>query len=378
MNILYIIPYLNPKRGGDVNVCASFAKEFSKRRHNVTIITTDFQIDLDYLHRIEENGVNIIFFKSLINIGLFLYSPAMKKWLNNNLKDYDIVHLHTYRAYQNNILHSMSKKYNVPYVVQAHGSVLPFFQKKILKKIYDYLWGYNILKDANRVIALTKMEYDQYLEMGVDKSKIKIVPNGINLSILDNLPDKGKFRSKYSIDKDKKIILYLGRIHKIKGLDILLSAFAEVIEIFNDTILVIAGPDDGFLKEIEINANPLINDGKIIITGPLYGENKFEAYIDSYIYVLPSYYESFPITVLESCTSRIPVIVTDRCGISELIQNNVGCVAKYEKDSLIKSMIKLLEDANYRDYLSRNCLNFVKSNFNLDDTIDKLEEVYKL
>jgi len=377
MNVLYVIPYFNPNRGGDVNVCTNLAREFTKRDHNVTIITTDFQLDLDYLHKLEGNGVKIVFFKSLLNIGLFLYSPSMKRWLDENLKKYDIVHLHTFRSYQNNILHFFSKKYNIPYVLQAHGSVLPFFQKKILKKFYDHLWGYNILKDATRVIALTKMEQDQYIDMGVEKSKIEIVPNGINLSILDHLPDKGKFRLKHSIDKNKKIILFLGRIHKIKGINILLNAFSEISEVFDDVILVIVGPDDGFLKEIEKNANSLIKEGKIIITGPLYGKNKFEAYIDSYMYVLPSYYEIFSVTVLESCSSGLPVIVTDRIGISELIKNNVGCVVKHEKNSLKESIIKLLEDNSYRDYLSRNCVNFIKSNFNLDDTIDKLEKIYK-
>ena len=72
------------------------------------------------------------------------------------------------------------------------------------------------------------MKSGQYIEMGVSKNKIEIIPNGINLSDYQNLPEKGEFRKKYGIKNDEKIILYLGRINRIKGIDMLIEAFSDV------------------------------------------------------------------------------------------------------------------------------------------------------
>ena len=94
-----------------------------------------------------------------------------------------------------------------------------------MKEIFDKLWGFDILHDASRAFALTEVEKEQYLKMGVSKDKIEIVPLGINLEEYDNLPERGKFKSKHDISDDEKVILFLGRIHEIKGLDLLIKKF---------------------------------------------------------------------------------------------------------------------------------------------------------
>ena len=208
---------------------------------------------------------------------------------------------------------------NVPYIVQAHGSVMPFYQKTWLKKLFDKLWGNNILKDASKVIALTETELEQYKKMGVREDKIEIIPNGINLSNYQNLPEKGEFKKKYGIDEDEKIILYLGRINKIKGIDMLIEAFSDISNDLKKIKLVIVGPDDGFLKYLKEMSIDLELSDRVLFTGPLYKENKLEAYRDAYVYVLPSVYEAFPNTVIESCACRTPVIITESCGISDII-----------------------------------------------------------
>ena len=109
MNILNVLPYFNPKRGGDVNVCTNFSKELIKRGHEVTILTTDFELDIDYLNQVKDYGIDIVCIKCLFNLGLFIYSPDIKYWLNSNIQKFDIIHLHTFRAYQNHIVQLYSK-----------------------------------------------------------------------------------------------------------------------------------------------------------------------------------------------------------------------------------------------------------------------------
>ena len=123
--------------------------------------------------------------------------------------------------------------------------------------MYDVVWGKRILEHATKIIALNKMEAEQYKTMGVDESKIEIIPNGIDVSYYGDLPERGSFREKYRIKDNEKVILFLGRIHKIKGVDLLVDAFSEVIRDIDDVKLVIVGPDHGYLSLVEERINDL-------------------------------------------------------------------------------------------------------------------------
>ena len=248
MKILQVIQFFSPKFGGSVNSVYKISQELSKRGHDVTIITTNFSFDNKYAESIENEGVKVIPFKCIINFASFLYSPAMMKWLNKNISKFDVVHLNNFRTYQNFIVYNNAKKYDIPYILQAHGSLLPVPQKKRFKKLFDALIGYNILKDATKFIALTKKEFIEHTVMGVPENKIEIIHNSINFSEYQNLPENGEFRKKYFIEYDKKIILYVGRIDKLKGIDLLIKSFSEVLKDLKNVKLVIIGPDDGFLS----------------------------------------------------------------------------------------------------------------------------------
>ncbi len=376
MKILQVVPFFMPARGGSVIVPYNLSKELSKRGHEVTIITTDFEFDEEYAKSIEKE-VEAISFHCIANIKLFLISPSMKRWLKTNIKDFDVIHMHNFRSYQNNIIHHYAKKYCMPYVLQSHGSLPRIIEKQRLKKLYDWVWGNRILKDASKVIAVTKTEVEQYKEMGVDGDKIEIVPNGIDLSEYDNLPKRGEFRKKYAVREDEKIVLYLGRIHKTKGIDLLVKAFSELTEKLNDIRLVIVGPDDGFLFTLKKQIGNLKISDRISFTGPLYGRNKLEAYIDADVYVLPSSYEIFSITTLEACACGTPVVITDRCGIADVIDGKVGFAVPYDKDQLRDAIIKVLGDDELRGRLGQRSRKLVMQEFSWDKVIGKVERVYE-
>ena len=82
------------------------------------------------------------------------------------VKNFDIIHIHEHRTFLAVIVCYFAKKNNVPYIVQAHGSVMPFFQKTLFKKLFDKLWGNNILNNASNLIALTETESEQYQNDG--------------------------------------------------------------------------------------------------------------------------------------------------------------------------------------------------------------------
>jgi glycosyltransferase involved in cell wall biosynthesis len=374
MKVLQVIAYFTPRRGGDVNVCYNISRQLAIRGHEVTIITTDLEFDNDYADAIRKYGVKVIPFHCIANVSMFLWSPSIKKWLNTNIDRYNVVHLHNYRSYQNNVVRHYAKKYHVPYVLQAHGSLLPVYAKQNLKLLYDLVWGNRILRDASKVIALHKAEVDQYIEMGVAKNKIEVISNGIDLGEYKDLPNRGQFKNRYRIKDNEKVILYLGRLHKTKGIDILIDSYAEVIKTLKEAILVIVGPDEGYLATLKKQITTLYLENNVIITGSLHGYDKLTAYVDADVFVTPSY-SGLPVTFIESCACGLPIITTTKGDKIKWI-NDVGLVTEYDKFSICQAILNILRDDNLYQGYSKNGKNIVQSELNWGKIIDKIEKAY--
>jgi glycosyltransferase involved in cell wall biosynthesis len=297
--------------------------------------------------------------------------------LRKEIKSFDIVHMHNYITFQNTVASHYARQYGVPCVLQAHGALARKLGRKWVNKISDTVWGRRILRDASKVIAVTKIEAKQYQDLGLSEDKIEVVPNGIDLSEFDNLPERGEFRRKYGFNDNEKIILYLGRVHKIKGLDLLARAFADLSKPLNDIRLVIVGPDDGYLSSLKKLVAALGISDKVLFTGPLHGQEKLKAYVDAEVYVLPSVYEIFGITVLEALGCGTPVIVTDRCGIADVIDGQAGLVVPYDEEQLRNAVLKLLDDDKMRQRFSQKGKLLVREKFNWEQIVEQIEGLYE-
>lgn len=375
MKILQVTQRFNPKHGGGVNVVFNLSKYLAKRGHEVTIISTDCGFDEKYAESIRKEGVEMIPFRGITNVCLFIPSPDMKKWLAENINNYDIIHLNAARAYQNNIVYKYAKKYNIPYVLQAHGSVLRIVERQRLKKIYDLVWGYKILRETSKVIALSYTEAEAYKVMGVNEGKVEIVPNGVDLSKFSDLPEKGEFRKKYSLRDDEKIVLYLGRLHKSKGIDLLIEAFSELMTESDNVKLMIVGLDDGYQPALEKRAEELKIKDKIIFTGPVPENKKIMAFIDADVFVTPRFY-GFPITFAESCACGLPIITTNKGDELDWIHNKVGYVTDYNRDQLKDAILNILINDGIRQEFSKKAKSLVREEFNWLEIARQMETVY--
>jgi len=222
------------------------------------------------------------------------------------------------------------------------------------------------------------MEAEQYRGMGVPEEKIAVIPNGIDLSEYADLPPKGCFKKKFIIDEDEKIVLYLGRIHRIKGIDILVKAFANIVEKLDDVKLVVVGPDDGYLGELEALTKALEIENNVLIAGPLYGGDKLEAYVDADVYVLPSRYEIWGMTVLEACACGKPVVASRLGGLMDLVVDGVTGYLFEPRDveQLTKHILSLLNDHNRAGGMGLRGKHFVKENFEIEKVVNRLEQLY--
>ncbi|MFC1991163.1 glycosyltransferase [Chloroflexota bacterium] len=361
----------------------NLARSLVERGHDITVYTTDVN---DAHTRIPDtdgvkdmDGVRVCYFRNISNLLAFkrIYLPSgLITAAKNELSNFDIIHVNEYRSFQSIIIHHYAKKYGIPYILQAHGSVGTYFQKGNFKRFFDRIWGHGILEDASRLIAVTPVEAEQYRSLGVTEDSIEIVPNGINLSEFENLPPEGDFRRKYGFDQDLKIILYLARINMIKGPDLLVRSFAKISGGMVGVKLVITGPDDGYLPSLIKLVKELGIEEKVLFTGPLYGRDKLEAYTDADVYVLPSRYEIFGISILESFACGTPVIVTDRCGLASMINNQAGIVASFDKDKLSDAIFYLLSNDKKRQEFGGNGRLMVREKFNWPKVTEQLEGIY--
>jgi len=383
MKILQVIPYFYPAKvfGGPVEVVHSIGKELAKKGHEVVVFTSDAR---DRENRIgvetaEIDGMTVRYHR---NLSMFLVKqfnlfilPEFWRSLGSSLTSFDVIHLHEYTTHQNVVVRKLAKKYGVPYILQVHGS-LPKISRQYRKWMYDVLFGNKLLNDASKVVALSQTEAKQYRDMGVPEEKIVIIPNGIALSEYTNLPPKGSFKKKFSISNEEKLLLYLGRINKVKGIDLLARAFAALVDKMDCVRLAIVGPDDGYLAELKNLINTLEIEDRVVIAGPLYGREKLSAYVDSDVYVLPSRYEAFSITVLEAMACGIPIILSEKCNISESVRNKTGLIVNPSPTALEKALLKILTDEQLQLEFRSNCQQTIKR-FDVVDITSKLEETYK-
>jgi len=383
MKILHVCGAFYPcfESGGVVKVVYDISRELIKRGHEITVYTTDGcskRLNVKGNCPADVEGIKTYYFRNISNTLRWkykLYTPYYLPFIaRKEIKNFDVIHIHEHRTPLAIIVSHYAKKYKIPYILQAHGSVLQSFQKQKLKKIFDLVFGYKILKNASKIIALTKTEVEQYKKMGVDEDKIVIIPNGINLEEYINLPKKGEFKKKYKIKKNEKIILYVGRLHKNKGLDLLVNSFSKISKKLSNVRLVLVGPDGGYKQELENLIKILKIKDKVLFTGFVTNTEKISAFVDADVFVTPCF-SGFPITFLESCVCGTPIITTKKGDKLDWIKK-LGYVVEYGIDDLQEAIFRILSNKRIKKNFGEEGIRLIKEKFSWLKIIKKLEIIY--
>ena len=231
------------------------------------------------------------------------------------------------------------------------------------------------MDNASKLLSLSNTETLQYKLMGADENKIEIFPNGLNLDEYCKIPKKGSFKRKHKIELDDKIILYLGRLHKPKRVDILVRMVADISKKNDRFKLVFIGPDDGYGFELKRLADKLEIGDKILFAGFVTNNEKAEAFVDADVFVTPSY-GGFPITFLESCFYGTPIITKKKGDDLGWIQDKVGFVVEYDCNQIRVAIEKILTDSKLREKFSNTGKRLIQEKFNWDNLVGDLEKIY--
>ena len=282
MNILQISKFFYPavSFGGPVQVTYSLSKYLVNKGHKVVVYTTDAS-DISSNAKIQQkhqniDGIEVYYFPNIAKLyGVFI-NPGIIQALRKNLKYFDVAHLHEYRTFQNFAFYIVNKN-RIPYVLSCHGEYS--YRKEswdwsLLRRIYEAGFGQKLVNNASKLHALSEFEVNQYSAAGIRREKIEIIPNGVNPQDFSDVSLTSFFRKTYALNEEK-IVLYLGRLHKEKGIDTLVRSFALLSKRMEDVKLVIAGPDDGFLSSLKLIVDELNLTDKVIFTGSLNSQTSF-------------------------------------------------------------------------------------------------------
>ena len=372
--------------GGILFLGVDIAKELSNKNHEVTIYTTD----LDFANNPktfnkklprEENIQNFKIKRSHVwfSIRLFFVNPGMYFRMINDQQD--IIHTIGIRSFQSFIAALVAKKKKIPLFVSDQGGLTthPDLQTRnvwtrILYKMQSPMIRF-VIGQAKKIIVANEYEKKIFSKLA-DENKIEVVRNGINL---ENMKSSVDFKKKYAINHD--YFLFLGRFHKVKGIDILLKAMQLIKNnhLMSDVKLVIMGVDFGFEDEMlkmikEMNLDNIV---KVIKNPPR--EDVIAAYKESEFLVLPSRWELSPLTPLEGFAFKKPTISTKAHGIPYTLDDgkNSILVESENFNELGEKIIELLNDKTKCKELGMNGYEHVHKTCNSQEMVRHMLRVYE-
>lgn len=386
MHILHVTLGFYPAQawGGPVKVVYQNGKELVRRGHHVTVYCTNLlnKREKMYSETVEAtmDGMRIVYFDTKHlgwwpgTLGPF-WLPHLQSYLKKEMRSFDVVHLNGYRSMMMLAVARAARRCGIPIVTQPHGTLPVIVNSFFFKRIYDRLLGHKELEGISALIALQNAERCQALALGIPDELIEIIPNGIDPKECEALPGEGDFRRRFGLDLEKPLLLFLGRISKIKGTDMLVEAFSRIKSI--NAQLVIAGPDDGQLNEVQESVKRMSLEKKVFLPGLLHGSDVLAALRDADIFLLPSRSDAFPFAVIEACLMSTPMVVTDQCEIAELLENRVAEVVPFDPDAFALAIDRLLCDEERLRRYRANCKDLLKNSFSISAVVDQLDAVYK-
>ena len=292
----------------------------------------------------------------------------------------DIIHYSTPKA---SFLTPLAIKFsliNSSVVYTVRGRIYENFSV-VKKKFFELIEFFSCLV-ANKVIFISKELKKSFIKTNIVNKKKSIIigngsSNGFDFKIFKK-PSKIQIKNSkkfFKVQRFSKVITFVGRINKDKGIDDLLYVFKELSNEHNDIGLLLVGNSemnlDTLLKKYKINRN------KIVIKKWLPNINK--AYWASDIFLFPSYREGFGNVCIESILCGVPVVAYDIIGVRESVKNNVSglLVTFRNKKEMILKTKTLIKNNTLKIKLSKKGMKWAKSKFDQKNIWDGIDNIYK-
>jgi len=275
----------------------------------------------------------------------------------------------------------VKKRYKVPIVLTTDN--LPGYSwfygdafVDVVAKSYTYSLGKWMLNSYDRLVFLYTKALNEVGKFGVPRNRVCSIPNGVDLEKFQSISDNDDLRSELSVGDDEKVLLFVGRLAKVKRVDILIALTRSLIEegYKVKTILVGDGPDRKLYEKL---ASPTVNN--VMFVGQVPRNKVHEYYHLADVFVLPSLSEGLPQVLLEASAAGKPCVATNVNGASDIIvHGETGyLIERSDVDGYRRYVKILLEDEDLSRRMGIKAAKFVEENFSWDVVVDRYEKVYE-
>lgn len=340
MKILHIAP-INKRANGPTSVINDLLK-YQKNFAKVGLLSTYQKINSDLICQFEYEEIKIISYNKERSLNYLLFHK-IEETLIQEIKKYDLVHFHGVYSPVSWKIAEILRINNIPYIISPHGNLMSNAMKKskYKKKIVFQLFVSKFINGATLLHALTVNEKIDILKLNKN-TRVKIIPNGVKNQKIQLVSSRQSIKNEIQL-------LFLGRVDIYgKGIDLLVKAIAIINEMepkvsFN---LNIVGPCQT-KKDQKLIEKYIASHNNIKYSGPLYGEEKNEKILKSDFLILPSRSEGMPMVVLEAMSLGKPVIVTEHCNVSDIInESNSGFIISDDEKVIAEQLVEILSKDN--------------------------------
>lgn len=374
--ILQLVHTLDPSVGGVAAAVVSLSRGMANRGHNVEIVVLD-EPTAPWLANV---GLPV----HALGAGLtsYRYSSKLLPWLKKHGGGFDRVIVNGLWQYLSFAAWRRYAKSPIPYFVFPHGMLDPWFKEtfplKHLKKWLYWPWAdYRVLRDATSVIFTS--EEERLLarkSFWLYRAHEKVSPLGVEAPTPLSAEARENFFQRYPELRDKRILLFLGRLHPKKGCDILIEALAHIAD--QSVSLVLAGPDQvGWQAELQQRVRDLNLQSRVVFAGMLQGEMKQAAFAVADAFVLPSHQENFGMAVVEALAVGLPVLISNRINIwREVDQDAAGYVESDDFSGTVRLLNRwIAAPQTVRDGMRNNARRCFEQRFEINKAVDSLLQV---
>jgi glycosyltransferase involved in cell wall biosynthesis len=379
MRILIVIPSLASRDGGPCKAAIEECRFLLRRGEDAEIYTTNVDgddcLDVPLAQPVEVGGIRVTYFP--VNGGhYFKFSTAMAAALKANIPHYDILHINSLYQFPSTTAAHYCRKFKVPYILRPHGTLAPYLygRHKLRKRIYELLIERRNLAKASAVHFTTEEEMDLARSHGLLFQGVE-VPLGIEIEDDDSANNNADLL--WPELSAKKVVLFLGRMNFVKGLDVLAAAFGEVRRSRSDAHLFLAGPDTvNYASKVR---EWIGNEGALeaaTFAGAVVGSQKSALLKRADMFVLSSYSENFGIAVVEAMAAGLPVVISNRVNIwREVHEAGAGLVVEPNAHEVAAAILKLLADPSLAKQMGKCGRRLVRKRFTWDVAGERLLEL---
>lgn len=234
-----------------------------------------------------------------------------------------------------------------------------------------------VLGHAAALVANTADEADQIRALQLS-SPIEIVPNGVHLESRKSPVIAGKSGERFPQLKGKHVILFLGRLQRKKGLDVLGKAFIRVASQRDDTMLLIVGNDeDGSGANLQATLDNAGLTNRALFPGFLKGADIEAAFDLADIFVLPSYSEGGSIAILEAMAAGLPVVISPECGLPSVAESGSGIIVETDPSQVAEALLSLIEQPDTRAEMGKAARRLIAERFAWNGVASETRQVYE-